>query len=217
MRNKIGTLFMIIGALLVFSALGLLLYNQQEAAKAQKAATELLPKIMSEIEVKKQEKSESGTGQVIVEQPDLPEVWQEFQEQEPVEMPEMEIDGDKYIGYLSIPALQLDLPVMSDWSYPKLKKAPCRYTGNRNEDNLVIMAHNYAYHFGGLKDVNAGDTVFFTDMDGSIVIYEVIARDILNPTAIEEVTGGDYDLTLFTCTYGGKSRVTVYCNRMEGN
>ena len=99
MRNKIGTLFMIIGALLVFSALGLLLYNQQEAAKAQKAATELLPKLMSEIEVKKQEKSESGTGQVIVEQPDLPEVWQEFQEQEPVEMPEMEIDGDKYIGY----------------------------------------------------------------------------------------------------------------------
>lgn len=199
------------------SALGLLVYNQQEAAKAQQSATELLPKLMSEIELKKQEIKEAAAGQDVANQPQLPEIWQEFQESEPVEMPQLEIDGDKYIGYLSIPALQLDLPVMGDWSYPKLKKAPCRYTGNMNEDNLVIMAHNYAYHFGGLKDLNTGDNVFFTDMDGNIVIYEVITRDILNPTAIEEVTTGDYDLTLFTCTYGGKSRVTVYCDRMEGN
>jgi hypothetical protein len=25
------------------------------------------------------------------------------------------------------------------------------------------------------------------------------------------MTDGEYDLTLFTCTYGGKSRVTVRC------
>lgn len=208
---------MIMGILLVLSALGLLIYNQQEATKAQQAATELLPKLMSEIEEQKQKITESADGQTNVAEPQLPEIWQEFQEQEPVEMTELEIDGDMYIGYISIPALQLDLPVMADWSYPKLKKAPCRYAGNINEDNLVVMAHNYAYHFGGLKDLNQGDNVFFTDMEGNIVIYEVITRDILNPTAIEEVTAGDFDLALFTCTYGGKSRVTVYCNRMEGN
>ena len=24
---------------------------------------------------------------------------------------------------------------------------------------------------------------------------------------------GDFDLTLFTCTYGGESRVTIYCDK----
>jgi sortase A len=89
--------------------------------------------------------------------------------------------------------------------------------GDVSQDNLVIMAHNYEYHFGGLKDLDQGENVFFTDMNGEITIYEVVARDILNPVAIEEVTENDYDLTLFTCTYGGQSRVTVYCNRAKGN
>ena len=29
------------------------------------------------------------------------------------------------------------------------------------------------------------------------------------------MTAGDFDLTLFTCTYGGKSRVTLRCDRVE--
>lgn len=202
---------MILGALLMFGAVALLLYNQQEAAKAQKNTTELLPTIMAEIEQKKKETADSQ------EEPKLPESWQEFMEIEPKELPEVEFDGYKYIGYVSIPSLQLDLPVMSDWSYKQLKLAPCRYMGNVSQDNLVIMAHNYEYHFGGLKKLTEGENVFFTDMNGDITIYEVVARDVLDPVSIEEVTENDYDLTLFTCTYGGQSRVTVYCNRAKGN
>ena len=50
-------------------------------------------------------------------------------------------------------------------------------------------------------------------MDGKVWKYEVAAVDILAPTDVEDMTAGDYDLTLFTCTYGGKSRVTVRCQR----
>lgn len=214
MRKKIGTFLMIIGVLLVLGALGLLVYNRQEAAKAQKNTEQLLPRILAEIESKKQEKAET---EGVEEVPELPQAWEEFMDKEPAEMPEVELDGQKYIGYLSIPSLQLDLPVMSDWSYKQLKQAPCRYSGNVSQDNLVVMAHNYEYHFGGLKDLSQGENIFFTDMNGEITIYEVVARDILNPVAIEEVTENNYDLTLFTCTYGGQSRVTVYCNRAKGN
>ena len=214
MRKKIGTFLMIIGVLLVLGALGLLVYNRQEAAKAQKNTEQLLPRILAEIESKKQEKAETED---VEEVPELPQAWEEFMDKEPEEMPVVELDGQKYIGYLSIPSLQLDLPVMSDWSYKQLKQAPCRYTGNVSQDNLVVMAHNYEYHFGGLKDLSQGENIFFTDMNGEITIYEVVARDILNPVAIEEVTENNYDLTLFTCTYGGQSRVTVYCNRAKGN
>ena len=52
-------------------------------------------------------------------------------------------------------------------------------------------------------------------MDGMIWEYEVAAVDILQPTDIEDMTAGDYDLTLFTCTYGGQSRVTVRCEGMD--
>jgi sortase A len=49
-------------------------------------------------------------------------------------------------------------------------------------------------------------------MDGNTTAYEVVGKDVLDPTAVEVMTSGEYDLTLFTCTYGGASRVTVYCD-----
>lgn len=41
--------------------------------------------------------------------------------------------------------------------------------------------------------------------------YEVAEIEILSPDAVEEMTEDDGDLTLFTCTLGGGSRVTVRC------
>jgi len=43
----------------------------------------------------------------------------------------------------------------------------------------------------------------------------VAAREVLLPTAVEEMTAGEWDLTLFTCTLGGRSRVTVRCELVE--
>ena len=59
------------------------------------------------------------------------------------------------------------------------------------------------------------DTVTFTDMDGNVTTYQVVGKDMLSPTAVEEMISGDFDLTLFTCTYGGGSRITIYCDRMQ--
>ena len=78
---------------------------------------------------------------------------------------------------------------------------------------MVIMAHNYRSHFGYLKKLSEGSRITFSDMDGAIWEYEVVAFDVLPADAVEEMTAGEYDLTLFTCTYGGGSRVTVYCNK----
>ena len=49
-------------------------------------------------------------------------------------------------------------------------------------------------------------------MDGLATRYEVTATEVLNPTAVEDMTSGEYDLTLFTCTYGGENRITVRCD-----
>lgn len=131
-------------------------------------------------------------------------------------MSETRVDGRMYIGYLYIQALSLKLPVMSNWSYPNLRIAPCRYAGSTKTDDFVILAHNYARHFGRLKDLSIGETVFFTDMDGTLFQYEVMAVEVLPPNAVMDMIDGAYDLTLFTCTYGGQSRVAVRCERIEG-
>ena len=78
------------------------------------------------------------------------------------------------------------------------------------------MAHNYDKHFVNIDQLELGDAVLFTDMDGVTTGYEVVAVDILAPSAVEEMTSGAFDLTLFTCTYGGQNRVTVYCDRFSG-
>lgn len=127
------------------------------------------------------------------------------------EMPTLEVDDHAYIGTISIPALDLELPVMEDWSYPNLKLAPCRYTGSAYTGDMVICAHNYATHFGKLKNLRAGDAVAFTDMDGNVFSYAVARTETLASTAIEEMTGGPWPLTLFTCTVGGQARVAVRC------
>ncbi len=134
-----------------------------------------------------------------------------------MEMPVIEIEGYGYIGTLDIPALELSLPVMEDWSYPDLKLAPCRYRGSAYLDNLIVAGHNYRTHFGHLKRLRTGEEVHFTDAAGNLFSYTVAELETLPPTAVEEVETGGWDLTLFTCTVGGKARVVVRCTRsMEG-
>ena len=120
-----------------------------------------------------------------------------------------------YIGVLSIPSLELELPVISQWDYPALKVAPCRYSGSLYQDNLIICAHNYASHFGKLKELQPGDIVLFTDMDEHVVTFQMVERETLNPMDAEGMEAGDWDLTLFTCTIGGQTRVTIRLERVE--
>ena len=198
---------MLLGTALIFGALSLFLYNQREDTQAEKVTVELMPQLEEVIE----EKEASPTVPKTYEQPVGTPL--EYLDPSAFVMTEVVINGYAYIGYLSIPELELDLPVMADWDYPRLQIAPCRYTGSVRGEDLVLMGHNNAAHFGNISQLVPGDSVIFTDMDGIVTMYEVVAQDILDPHAVEEMTAGDFDLTLFTCTYGGKSRVTVYCDR----
>lgn len=145
----------------------------------------------------------------------LPEaVWQPDYVRFPeMEMPVVEVDDYAYIGTLRIPELGLELPVMSDWSYPQLKKAPCRFSGSAYQNNLILIAHNYVSHFGNLKTLMPGAEVTFTDMAGNVFCYAVAETEILKPRQMEELMGTDYPLTLLTCTIGGETRVTVRCEK----
>lgn len=129
-------------------------------------------------------------------------------------MPVCEINGVLYIGYLTIPDLSLDLSVASEWDYPTLELSPCRYSGSAYLDNLVISAHNYGTHFGYIHTLLPGCPVYFTDMDGNVFMYRVALVEILQPNDTQQMIESDFPLTLFTCTTGGRYRVTVRCEKM---
>lgn len=207
MPKKTGIAIVAVGAVLILSALLLLLYNRYEDANAGQEAESLLASVEAAI-------SAQATDTPAATAPNRPDA-SEIPAPTPLdpEMPVVMLDGYEYVGYVEISTLGLKLPVMSEWDYTRLKVAPCRQFGSSRTDDLVIAAHNYESHFGRLKDLSAGDTVIFTDMEGIVNTYCVEKIETLNPNEVDAVQNSGYDLVLYTCTKGGQMRVTVFCNR----
>ena len=57
--------------------------------------------------------------------------------------------------------------------------------------------------------------MYFTDMDGNVFSYQVADIEILQPGDVEELCSGEWPLTLYTCTIGGRTRITVRCELIE--
>lgn len=128
-----------------------------------------------------------------------------------MEMSEVDVDGISCIGTLEIPRLDLNLCVASTCSDENMKQLPCRYYGSIYKSNMVIVAHNYWFHFGRLNTLKSGDAVIFTDVSGNCFKYSVDAMDVVSPESVAEVTNGKWPLTLVTCTLDSQNRVVVRC------
>ncbi len=130
-------------------------------------------------------------------------------------MPTMEIEGRTYIGILDVPALSLSLPIMNEWSESGLKIAPGRYDGSIYQKNLIIAGHNYRRHFSLVKRLDPGAEIRFTDADGNIFIYELMDKETIPGDRADLMFEGEWDLTLFTCDYGGRNRVAMRCRLLS--
>ena len=200
LKNHFGTIMMALGLILVLSAAGLTAYNFWDEGRAENAMAEALMGLDAIMITDLPDNSNPS----MVEIPD-------YMLNPEKDMPELTLDRNQYVGVLEVPSLGIRLPIMSEWSYPNLKISPCRYTGSAYLNNMVIAGHNYRSHFGSLSRVRVGDEVIFTDMDGNNFIYTVAETETLKPTEIERMVNGDWDLTLFTCTLGGRTRFTARC------
>lgn len=185
--RRIGTIFVIFGLVLICSALSLFLYNNYQEQQSYKETENILSAL---------ENSELNNNETN----DTDEVT-------------IDINGYEYIGFIEIPKIEIELPVLSEWDYARLKIAPCRQFGSINTDDIVIAAHNYKKHFGNLSSLNIGDEIILTDTSKNKHTYIVARMEVLKPTDVEKVQNSGYDLVLYTCTYGGKSRVTLFCNK----
>lgn len=199
MRKTVGTLLILLGVLLVLIAsvmIGSNLLAQSRAGENAQAALEAL-EIPS------------------VSEAPAPAQKPHYQLNPEMGMPEKEIDGIAYIGMLELTTLDLRLPVISSTTGSYLQIAPCRFSGSAYLNNLVIGAHNYADHFGRIGDLSYGDLIHLTDMDGNVFSYQVVDIEILQPEQAEALCAGEWPLTLYTCTPGGTTRLTVRCDAVQ--
>ena len=206
-RQKVGGGFIAVGILMLAAAVLLGGYNLYDEYRAGKSAGAVLEELQQQIPAVKTPEETSAQEVYLPDDSQLPD----YSVNPDMEMPEKEIAGDYYIGFLEIPSLGISLPVIGEWDYDALQIAPCRYSGSAYTGNLVIAAHNYQTHFGRIKTLSSGDQVIFTDVKGRSFLYEVAAVETIQSTAVEEVLNEEWDLTLFTCTIDGFERVAVHC------
>ena len=207
-RNLFGTALIVVGALLLLGAVGLLGYNMLEERSAGESAQAVLDQIVPAVKTPGKPQHEDLQGS-------LPQVETPNYILNPqMDLPEKEYDGRRYVGVITIPALEVELPVLKGWSRSGAKIAPCRFEGTPYMDDLVICAHNYQSHFGRLNTLKTGDLVQFMDMEGNLFTYQVVSFEILQPNQVELLRSGGWDLTLFTCTIGGQTRFTVRCDKI---
>ena len=116
------------------------------------------------------------------------------------------------LGILSIPKLDVRLPVISESTNENLRISCCKISGLANDkpNRLVIAGHNIRSHFKGLDTLQAGDQIAFTAKDGVTYYYSAIEFVDLHKTEGAQVLSTDgWDITLITCKTDNTWRTVV--------
>lgn len=126
-----------------------------------------------------------------------------------------------YESVLSIPSIGIEYPVLSDTDDELLKISLNKFWGGspNSVGNYCIVGHNYrsGKMFGKLSMLSNGDTVDLTDLSGNTLTYSVYNIYVVDPDDVSctsQITNGAREMTLITCTNGGKQRLIVKCREI---
>lgn len=189
--NKFSKYLIILGILCILLSITLYIKNKYQELDTGKKSKEMLDIIETKINVSDKEEIKSNTEDLV-----------------------LNISGYDYIGVISIPSLNIKLPIMRETDYDRLAISPCKYYGNINTNDLVLCAHDYVNQFGKISNLKENDIIIITDVLGNNYVYKVVLTEELNPTDITNMIDSPFDLTLYTCSYGALKRITVRCNRI---
>ena len=206
-RKFIGAMCILAGCAMIGKCALMLWENEQNSRAAEEAAAETMPLLLDAIA-----EGAANTDSALVQQYLLGDAYTpELAEDDSGTGFVIPVNGYNYIGYITVPSVGMELPVLDGWDDVRLNLAPCRYYGSAKGGNLVIAGHNYRNSFGKCHSIRAGDVAYFTDAANITHTYAVADVEILNPTDVPEMVESGYDLSLYTCTLGGKQRLTVRC------
>lgn len=103
-----------------------------------------------------------------------------------------------------------------------LKISPTKFWGpNPNEEgNFCIVGHNYRNRkfFSKVPTLTTGDIIEITDLSGKTIKYRVYNKYQVDPTDVScttQLTNGNREVTLITCTDDSKHRVVVKAREVK--
>lgn len=215
MANKYGNLLTIILVVLVVAILagtGIIIYNyaikpNSDKNKAMQAISEFDMNIQTD-----NNEEETGEADTNVSGPTETESGSSGERQKSY------YNGFVMVGYITIPATNVKLPVLDQETPKSLDVAVAvRYPSNAklNEPgNVVIAGHNYrdGRFFANNKKLAVGDKLSIKDTSGkelTYTIYEKFQTTTEDTSFYNRNTNGAIEVTLTTCTDDAKARIII--------
>lgn len=140
--------------------------------------------------------------------------------------------GDEYttVAVVNIPKINITYPIIysnntSDQTTEDLLKISIvKYWGaDANQPgNFCMIGHNYhnKRFFSNISKLNNGDSIYVTDKNNKTLEYKVYNNYVIEPTDLKctsQLTNGNTDITLITCTISGKQRTVIKARAVNTN
>ena len=123
------------------------------------------------------------------------------------------------VARINIPKINCNYSILNTWSDELLKMSPCYFHGSDPNEvgNFCIVGHNYRNEkfFSKVPKLVNGDLIELTDLSGRTLKYYVYDKFVVDPDAensrdcTTQLTNGETELTIITCTNDGEERVIV--------
>ena len=133
-----------------------------------------------------------------------------------------QIQGNKVVGIIKIPEINLEYPILETTSKETLKLSITKFWGNKINEigNVTLAGHNNlnGTMFGKLNKLKNGDVIELTDIQNTTLKYEVFKTYIIDQndiTCILPEQEGVREVTLITCTNGNKNRLIVKAREIK--
>lgn len=133
-----------------------------------------------------------------------------------------EINGYKVIGIIKIPKIDLEYPILETTTVETLNLSITKFWGKEINEigNVTLAGHNNlsGVKFGKIKKLKVGDIIELTDIQNVTLKYEIFKTYVIDPNDISCILPeqeGTREITLITCTTGGKNRYIVKARQIK--
>lgn len=134
----------------------------------------------------------------------------------PISKIDKQIKGNKVVGIIKIPKIELEYPVLENTSKESLNLSITKFWGNKINEigNVSLAGHNNlnGTMFGKIKKLEVGDIIELTDIQNVTLKYQIFKKYVINPNDISCILPekeGAKEVTLITCTNGNKNRLVL--------
>lgn len=125
-------------------------------------------------------------------------------------MSTLSVDGIDFVGLLEIPRYGSALPVCAHWGTPS--KYPCQFFGSIYDRTMQIGGTSQKGQYDFYREISVGDTICFTDMEGSRYTYSV--TDVRYEKSADQAAlqRKESALTLFIKNVYAFEYIIVFCD-----